>query len=210
MSTHYRWQSISQILSPDNINLSFDSWIVYIDMTCDMWNGWIFITSKPWFWLFPDCLKTLNFFLGLKCIFLCRRAQEPGNLSADLVDDSSGYDGASDKGRDQVKPVTGNVVSWGEEQVGALRSWQPALQRSITTILRQMHLRSSLLVLSPGDIWDQRGNLGRSGVASSAAPLLPDQKGGKFIWVTSNQQCHSTHIKSSHQPWNWVLRSFLG
>ena len=64
------------------------------------------------------------------------------------------------------------AMSWvgGREQVGALRSWQPALQSSITTILRQMHLRSSLLVLSPGDIWDQRGNLGRSGVASSAAP----------------------------------------
>ena len=59
-------------------------------------------------------LPQKSHFLGLKCIFLCRRAPEPGNISADLVDDSSGYDGASDKGRDQVKPVTGNVVSWRE------------------------------------------------------------------------------------------------
>ena len=36
------------------------------------------------------------------------------NLSEDLLDDRNGYDDASDKGRDQVKPVTGNVVSWGE------------------------------------------------------------------------------------------------
>ena len=179
---------------------------------CDMWKGWICLLSKMEVkTLISVITKTTNFFGVWSANSFVGEHKSQGIFQQILLMIAVVMMAPLTKG--EIRWNLWLAMSWvgGREQVGALRSWQPALQSSsITTILRQMHLRSSLLELSPGDIWDQRGNLGRSGVASSAAPLLPDQKGGKFIWVTSNQQCHSTHIKSSHQPWNWVLRSLLG
>ena len=198
------WSQLSQYL--DVIAASNEH------VTCDMWNGWICLLSK---WSQnPDfsCHQNTQLFWVWSANSFVGEYNSQGIFQLVLLMMAVVMMAPLTKG--EIRWNLWLAMSWvgGREQVGALRSWQPALQsRSITTILRQMHLRSSLLELSPGgDIWDQRGNLGRSGVASSAAPLLPDQKGGKFIWVTTNQQCHSTHIKSSHQPRNWVLRSFLG